>query len=452
MPTDDTTEKSMTTTSSMFSTEFTPLGELAWKRILDRVVAVGDEAETAYLEAKSDVDLTSKVGIAKVAKFLLSAANRRPQDAARHFRGYAVLVIGAKRGEAAGVTRGVEPHELEDSLRPYLGPQFPSFEFGRLNVGDRHEVLFVIAQPPENGQSIFPCHKDFQSDDRKHNLMDGAIYVRGTSNSRTARAGEVLGLVERARGTGKPPISLEVDLLGRVHRVARVDEVLRELRNLEEEQFLKHPVLPEDAFARTSILLASSAFGGPDHLTREDRNDALMEWRNREDELLSIGRKHLLGAALGGAGISVLSHNRFISKPHLVVTFHGCELIEHVGLEEANYEEVIKPVLQSRDLFKTSLSLYPLRPPVQNYPVTWSNDGDDARVTLSPDSLRPNVSWSSGQDDYIIVARHEQAQSINVSWTLTEDGSDLTTTGGFEVLTGSLADAADLYSETFLSD
>lgn len=452
MPIDDTIEESTPPAPSAFNTDSIPLGELAWKRILDHVVSVGDEAETSYLEVKSDIDLASKVGMAKVAKFLLGAANRRALDAVRHFRGYAVLVIGAKKGEAAGVPRGTEAHEVEDSLRPYLGPQFPAFEFGRVRVSDENEVLFVIAQPPEAGQSIFPCHKEFQGAKQHDNLADGAIYVRGKSNSRPARAGEVLGLVERARGGGKPPISLEVDLLGRVHRVARIDEVLRLLRDLEEEQFVKEPVLAEDAFARTSIMLASSAFGGTAHLTQDDRDNALMTWRNRTDEHLSTGRKHLLGAALEGAGISVLSHDRFISKPHLVVTFHGCELVDYVGLEGADHEEAVIPVLQNRDPLRTSLDLSSLRQTVRNYPVAWSNDGDDARVTLTPDSFRPNVSWTSDQDDYIVVARDKHAESIDVSWALTEDGSDVTTKGSFQVQTGSLADAADLYSEVFLSE
>lgn len=125
-----------------------PLGERALRSILDHVVAVGDEAEASYLEVKSTLDLTSPEGVTKVAKFLLGAANRPPQAASRHFHGYAVLVIGAQRGEARGIVRGVEAHELEDRLRPYLGPQFPSFEFGRITVDADSEVLFVVAQPP----------------------------------------------------------------------------------------------------------------------------------------------------------------------------------------------------------------------------------------------------------------------------------------------------------------
>ena len=79
------------------------LGERAQRSILDHVIAVGDEAETTYLEVKSSLDLGSKVGVAKVAKFLLGAANRRSHEAARHFQGYAIPIIGAQKGIASGV-------------------------------------------------------------------------------------------------------------------------------------------------------------------------------------------------------------------------------------------------------------------------------------------------------------------------------------------------------------
>ena len=46
----------------------------------------------------SDVVYNVDAEPATVAKFLLGAANRMPEDAQRHFRGHAVLVIGAELG------------------------------------------------------------------------------------------------------------------------------------------------------------------------------------------------------------------------------------------------------------------------------------------------------------------------------------------------------------------
>lgn len=431
-------------------TSVIPLGERALQGILDHVVAVGDEAETSFLEVKSPLDMSNKAATAKIAKFLLGAANRRPHEAARHFHGYAVLVIGAQKDGAPGVPRGTEAHELEDRLRPYLGPQFPAFEFGRIGVGPDREVLFVIAQPSQDGQPIFPCHKSYQSDDRRDSLEDGAIYVRGTSNTRPARSGEIQALVERARGGGKPPIALEVGLIGCVHRIERVEELLGQLMDYREEQFSKEQdQQARSSFSPASLQLASSVFGSPKPLSREDRDKALAAWQRKRAEHIAGGRAHFLGAGLPGAGIRVLSRDRFIAKPRLTVTFHGCELFEHLDADDADFEKAAKPILGRQNPLVPDFDYSALRPFPRGYPVSWSNRGEDAEIVLAPESLRPNDPWTSDQDDYVLVARDAGANSVKVSWVLTEDGSDTVTTGNFLVPTEKLVSAADLFKSVF---
>ncbi|MDT8913751.1 hypothetical protein [Amycolatopsis sp. PS_44_ISF1] len=76
------------------SANVVPLGVRILWSVLDHVVANGDAAETSYLEAKSTAHIAVKQGLVQVVEFLLACANRLPEDAARHFEGYAVLVIG----------------------------------------------------------------------------------------------------------------------------------------------------------------------------------------------------------------------------------------------------------------------------------------------------------------------------------------------------------------------
>jgi hypothetical protein len=426
-----------------------PLGELAQQRILDHVIAVGDEAETSYLEIKGSLDLTKGTSVAKVAKFLLGAANRLPQEAARYFHGYAVLVIGAQKGRAVGIPRGVEAHELEDRLRPYLGPQFPMFDLGRTSVDHDHEVLFIFAQPPQDGQTIFPCCKDFQGEDRQDNLSDGAIYVRGTSNTRPARSGDVSRLVERARGR-KRPIELEVEVLGSVARVGRVTEVLEQLYKFEEEQFSATP----DPVRNTSLLNITppSIFGTPEPTSAEDRAARLESWRREKEANIARGREHFLGVALPGAGIRIISRDRFVAMPHLVVTFHGCEAFEFREPDDADFEKVVEPIVArpSRYVLGPDYTDYRITP--RGYPVDWANQGGDVEVTLTPESFRPNTPWMSDQDDYVVIARDPEASTVSVSWVLTEDGNDTVTKGDLELRAGDMTDAADLFSAAFLDD
>jgi hypothetical protein len=84
--------------------------------------------------------------------------------------------------------------------------------------------------------------------------------------------------------------------------------------------------------------------------------------------------------------------------------------------------------------------------------VAWTNRGQDAEVTLTPESLRPNAPWASEQDDYVIVVRDPQVRVVTVSWVLTEDGSDVVTSGEFKVPAADLVDAADLLSAGFVRD
>lgn len=435
-------------TDPPLDTSVIPLGERALQRILDHVVAVGDAAETNYLEVKGPLDMASKAAVAKIAKFLLGAANRRPTVAAQHFHGYAVLVIGAQEGDAAGVPRGSEAHELEDKLRPYLGAQFPAFEFGRVRVDSEREVLFVIALPPQDGQTIFPCHKNYQGDNRVNSLEDGAIYVRGQSNTRSARAGEVLNLVERARSGGKPPIELEVDVLGMIHRVGRVGEAFKGIYDYTEEKFTEQSETAEGTLSRGSIRPGLTAFSSPAPPSVEDREEALTRWRADKAEHITKGRAHLLGVGLAGLGIRVVSRDRFVPKPRLVVTLHGCELIDHLHPDDADEDEVMEPVMRPPSPFGYLNSAVPPSLP-RDYPVAWRNRGDDAEIVITLESLRPNAPWSSDQDDFVILARDLQAESVEVSWDLTEDDSDAVTSGSFMCPTSETVDVTSVISSAF---
>lgn len=275
-------------------------------------------------------------------------------------------------------------------------------------------------------------------------------YVRGTSNTRPARSGEVLALVERVRGGGKPPIGLEVQLLGPICRVDRVDEILESLRGYEEEQFTKQPTPAEDTFASTAFRLTSNVFGSPKPLSTEDREQALAAWQSKKAEHIAKGREHFLGVGMPGAGVQLVSRDRFVAKPHLILTFHNCELLDYLDPDDADVEKTVEPVLRPHDPFLPSFDYSTLRPLPRGYPVTWSNHGEDAEVVLTPESFRPNVPWTSDQDDYVIIARDPQASSVEVSWELTEDGTDAVTSGELRVPTEPLVDAADLFKSVFL--
>lgn len=67
-------------------------------------------------------------------------------------------------------------------------------------------------------------------------------------------------------------------------------------------------------------------------------------------------------------------------------------------------------------------------------------------------SRRPKVPWSSGQDDYVLLARDPRAEAVRLTWVLTEDGNDAITTGELELPTAKAADAGELFKTAFLGN
>jgi hypothetical protein len=261
-----------------------------------------------------------------------------------------------------------------------------------------------------------------------------------------------LDLVERARGGGKRPIDLDVEVLGPISRVAHVNQVLEELLENEEHSFLQRADRPETGAFYPSLLPAQIFGGVKTHVPPLSGEEALARWQSKKADHIAQGRAHFLGVALAGSGLRVTSHRRHIAKPQLTVTFHDCEVLDHVDPDDADYEKAVEPVVKAQQPFGAGLNFPILRSIRGDYPVSWTNCEEDAEVTLSLDSLRPEGSWSSNQDDYVIVARNPEAADVEVSWTLTEDGSDDVTTDTFQVFTQELSEGRELFISAFFPE
>lgn len=208
-----------------------PLGEVAARALVAAVAATDDRAERHYLEVKSDVDLSTPLGGAKVAKFILGAANRPVELASRAFCGYAVLVIGVEPGGAPGIPP-VEMLDLETRIRPFLSASGPRWDIVRVPVEADREVLLVVVDPPSLGQEAFLCWKNFSPSgkDAKHGLKDGTTYIRVEGATRPATAEEVVLL--RKRGSGvQHEVDLDVEVVGAAARPVSDGGVL--LRHIE---------------------------------------------------------------------------------------------------------------------------------------------------------------------------------------------------------------------------
>ncbi|MFC4225421.1 hypothetical protein [Lysinibacter cavernae] len=410
-----------------------PLGELAWKNILAHVVEHGDASETNYLEVKSDLNLGSALGIAKVAKFLLGSANRLPSHAAKFFQGYSVMVIGAEKGQALGTVKGVEPHDVEATLRKYLGSDFPHFDFGRISVSQTHEVILVIASPPENGQPIFVCHKDFQGESKQDNLTDGAIYVRDGSSTRPAKSGEIKALLHRSTTSNRPALNLTIEATP-INRVEDIKVLVNDTYQFEEEEFLesqrkrKEPVVgfPQLSFATTMALVG---YRPPEKQYADWKTDLPDHKVETERALLEI--------AFPAFRVQITANGRYVSKPHLRVTFFNCSMFDRYDLEYPSYGSLFEPILQEPTGIMQDFPVIQANSNYRPNEEEWSQIDNDVVVTFTPDSLRPDQPFASA-DDITLIANNPNAETIQVRWTLTEDKNDQAVTDEFELATGAL--------------
>ena len=453
--------ESASTQPTTFDTDTIPLGERSWHAILQHVMKVGDEAETSYLETKSTLDITTTQGkarankqaVAKIAKFLLGAANRLPKDASRHFQGHAVLVIGAEKGQALGVPRGIELHDLENSLRPYLGPKFPNFELGRITLSDEREVLLIIAPPPKDGEQIYPCCKNYQPEERRDNLRDGAIYVRGSSNTREAQHEEVLALVERSRSRKKSPIDLEVSLDGPIYRVVELNDTLNRLYDQEASDFNEKIA---EQHKRENNTVSQFPFIQPHPLakpiTGSEMEEALQFWKDTRPERVAAGRQYLLGVSLDFSRIQVVSHGRFIAKPQLSVHFYGCEILEWNDPDDADWEKLVEPIIHKTDAFGYRLDTGSLSINMPHREPTFGNDSDKAWMSFDAESFRPNTPWRSRSKECILIAQDNSSEHIEATWTLTEDGNDEVVSGRFTIETEPSVSATELVLQYFCNE
>jgi len=105
-----------------------PTGERFFNSLLDYCKKEKDIAENNSLEVKgSGVNPTSKVGGAKIAKFILGASNRNPEEIGDVFAGHAIMIIGLDYEVEIG-TPVVEVMEINKYVEPFIGSDGPLWD------------------------------------------------------------------------------------------------------------------------------------------------------------------------------------------------------------------------------------------------------------------------------------------------------------------------------------
>ncbi|MGF0118832.1 hypothetical protein ACQFYA_21265 [Promicromonospora sp. Marseille-Q5078] len=189
-----------------------PTGARGWAALVAWVTTSDDRLERYFLELKSDVDLTTKRGRHKVAKFILGAANRDPAKA--DFGGHAVLLLGVGNGTATGIGP-FEAQDLEREVQKFTGANGPGWDYEHIPVNSGRDVIAIVVDPPTG--RIWPCLADGEG------MTNGDIYLRGDGKTEKATGAEVQAMFTRAGTTTTASLpDIAVEFLGEALAI-RVD-------------------------------------------------------------------------------------------------------------------------------------------------------------------------------------------------------------------------------------
>jgi hypothetical protein len=153
-----------------------------WDRLVTALGrATDDTVEASWLELKGPLDLTTKEHRFKVARAILSFANRDPDAAAPFCDGHGLVVIGVAEGRVVGTPR-FEDHQLMKALRPYLGndDRGPRWTVYRHRVDDHSDVLVIVVDAPRPADRIFTLQQAYG------NSYAGTIFTRPSTESEPA--------------------------------------------------------------------------------------------------------------------------------------------------------------------------------------------------------------------------------------------------------------------------
>ena len=415
-----------------------PSGELALRSLIDKVALLDDaQVERHFLEVKSEIDLSSKEGLAKVAKFILAAANRMPDKAAAAFDGHALMLLGVGAGGVCGVDQ-VEAKDLSDGVLPYLSAAGPKWDFQRVMIGDL-EVLVIDVSPPEWGHPIYACHREGPA-----GLLNGGIYVRADGASRPATGSEIDQLVARAARSLLPDLSvseLEISLLGsirvptcepgvfdaymrRQHELLDVDKAVQVLSDNDQSG----GALPTAQLAALRFL-DQHQLGGRDRRTPDEFLQQVAAWDNKVRDAWP----NVLAEVAAGTfqPIEVKAHNRgrlFLRDVELIIEVTGpvraFDWYEKPYLQEAipaaprRWGEGARSdlsALMPRLLPTTSITPRPRT-------VRFENLNTGVRIVTDISALRPETPYMTREEDFVLVA-DTVGCDVRATWSLT--ASDL---------------------------
>lgn len=426
-----------------------PQGELAARELIAAIAANGDQVEHHYLEVKSSLDFEKKSDVAKIAKFILGAANRMPDLASRAFDGRAIMVLGVGTDTISGVAP-VEVMEIATRIKPYLSAEGPRWDLQRLSIeGSENQVLLIIVDPPVFGQDLFVCHKDGDG------LANGAIYIRSEGQTRPAHADEIKQLVGRGKQR-QSPVSLDVRTVGSAHRYSvheadSLDDYITKTRNrlLEARRREIRKQTSRFGFSGmevTGLAAIAASMSTPEHRTSKEYEAEIADWEQAAKDAWPVAVDRVSAHAFGGVAFEI-SNGADTYLPDMQLSVHlegavegiewgspGADLVslnslpkpprpwgprqKPMGPEAYRMASFMSPTVPSHDFTQSG--------------VTFRNSGS-VTVDIAVGDLRPRQTHRTDSDDLVLIVRSPELSSVRGTWQATARDRDEVFEGELQV-------------------
>ncbi|MBV1855782.1 hypothetical protein [Catellatospora tritici] len=396
-----------------------PTGEMGWAALIGWLIESDDRVERYFLEVKSAVDLNIKADRAKVAKFILGAANRDPEQARRRFSGHALMILGIGDGRVVGVP-SFEAKDLAGAVQKWVGVGGPRWDFERIRSGG-HDVIVIVVDPPTG--DLWTCRADGDG------LIDGGIYVRQDGETRQAKGDEVRQLVERATRKGsRVDVDVDVAIEGpicaiQIDKSRLIEYVSQRAAGLRAQLDRERSVHPFTFDALTT-----------DRRSREEFLEQVSTWEKETLESPTVGVVALAARVL--EGIYVRLHNRtrtFMRDVRVDILFEDEIVATEWEYQSENDPIDLFPTMPSdwgSEIWNTSLGNSDLRSLVASAPV----DGGVEIKRETPAMLAMNMKALRPEEDHIgdlcevvlIMFAESPPESITARWRVTaQDVNDV---------------------------
>lgn len=404
--------------------------------MVDEVVKSGSADEASWLECKSDLDLSKHDGRYKVARAVLSFANRMPDAAEKTCGGLAYVIVGAEPGNAAGTTE-IDAADLDKGLSPYLGTDGPVWSPTYVDING-NKVLVIVVEAPKWGDHMHALRK--QGDAAK-----GTIFVRAQSNSRPADDAEIRMLENRLlRGQQAPQLNgLQVGYEIKPSTVPVIIVIDPTSEQIDEWLDARRTAI-EDWHARViaSYDKPTGRFGGgfASNLPGIDTKQIEQHLQICRTRLFDAARYAIINAKGSLLSLSVTSPgSRILEDVEMTLKINTTYSAFERGAAPSTLKKLPDPPAPPKaprgpGFFEIpSLALHapePFRIPALN--IDHGIDIEDGGITLTIGRLRPEKPVFSSQFHLFLHERPANGQ-LDIDWTLSSTSTEGTQKGTISV-------------------